>query len=123
MWGTYVTTPEIKTDFAKVVLKAKVETTQGAAESLRLQTEIRDAAGQVLATTTTALAATDGQELTQNLVVPAPKLWSPESPTLYTAVSRLYAGEVLKDEYRTPFGIRSFIHLIVTEDAPCGAPT
>ncbi|WP_210516538.1 beta-galactosidase GalB [Hymenobacter terricola] len=108
VWGTYLTTPEITAQLAKVRLKTTVETPDKAFQPLRLQTEIRDAAGSVVATTSSALLATDGLEFEQNLVVPTPRLWSPETPVLYTAVSKLYAGEVLKDEYRTPFGIRSF---------------
>ncbi|TGD83367.1 glycoside hydrolase family 2 protein [Hymenobacter wooponensis] len=108
VWGTYLTTPEINTEYAKVRLKTKVEAATAATAPLRLQTEIHDAAGQVVATVTTPLAATGGQEFEQNLVVKAPKLWSPETPVLYTAYSKLYAGEELRDEYSTRFGIRSF---------------
>ncbi|ALW83688.1 beta-galactosidase [Hymenobacter sedentarius] len=108
VWGTYLTTPEITASSAQVKLKTKIETPSGAFQPLRLQTEIRDAAGQVVATTTTALVTTNALEFEQNLTVPNPKLWSPETPVLYTAASKLYAGEVLKDEYSTRFGIRSF---------------
>ncbi|TGE29177.1 beta-galactosidase GalB [Hymenobacter metallicola] len=108
VWGTYLTTPTITAEFAKVKLRTKVEAPAGAGTDLRLETTIRDAAGQAVATTSTPLAATDGQEFEQNLVVPKPQLWSPETPVLYSATSRLYAGQVLKDEYTTPFGIRSF---------------
>jgi beta-galactosidase len=38
-----------------------------------------------------------------------PKLWSPESPALYTAVSRAYVKDILQDEYRTRLGVRWFI--------------
>ncbi|OUJ69470.1 beta-galactosidase GalB [Hymenobacter crusticola] len=108
VWGTYLTTPEINADFAKVKLITQVETPNKAFQPLRLETEIRDNAGQVVAKTSTSLAATDGLAFEQNLVVPKPKLWSPETPTLYTASSKLYAGDALKDEYNTPFGVRSF---------------
>ena len=108
VWGSYLTTPEITAEQAKVRLKTTVETPESKFQPLRLQTEIRDAAGQVVATTSSALLATDGLTFEQNLVVPQPKLWSPETPVLYTATSKLYAGEVLKDEYKTSFGIRSF---------------
>lgn len=108
VWGTYLTTPEINQEFAKVKLRTKVETPAGTSQPLRLQTEIRDADGQVVATATTPLAATDGQEFEQQLIVKSPRLWSPETPALYTAFSRLYAGQELKDEYSTRFGIRSF---------------
>ncbi|HUC83241.1 MAG TPA: DUF4982 domain-containing protein, partial [Flavisolibacter sp.] len=43
----------------------------------------------------------------QNVSIPTPKLWSPETPYLYKAVSKLYVGNQLKDEVTTRFGIRS----------------
>jgi beta-galactosidase len=107
VWGTYLTTPTITADYARVKLRTQVATPGQTFQPLRLDTEIRDAAGQVVATLSTPLTATDGLEFEQNLVVPRPQLWSPETPTLYAATSKLYAGAVLKDEYRTTFGIRS----------------
>jgi len=110
VWGTYLTTPEISSNLAKVNLKTQVERPKGNTQALRLQTEIRDAAGKVVATISTPLASgqASGQEFVQNLEIKSPKLWSPETPVLYTANSKLYAGTVLKDEYKTKFGIRSF---------------
>ena len=44
----------------------------------------------------------------QEFIVHTPTLWSPDMPALYVAESRLYKnGTELKDEYTTPFGIRS----------------
>ena len=108
VWGTYLTTPEINPQFAKVKLRTQVETPGNAFQSLRLETEIRDPSGAVVATTSTNLLATDGQAFEQSLVVPQPRLWSPETPVLYSATSKLYAGNELKDSYKTSFGIRSF---------------
>ena len=108
VWGTYLTTPEITTERATVKLKTKVEAPTEALKSLRLVTEIREATGKVVAMVTTPLLPVDAPEFEQNLTVPAPQLWSPETPVLYTAASKLYAGDMLKDEYRTQFGIRSF---------------
>ena len=39
--------------------------------------------------------------------IQTPSLWSPEMPALYSAETRLYEGDKLKDIYTTPFGIRS----------------
>lgn len=52
--------------------------------------------------------------LTRRWLVERPALWSPESPTLYTAVSKVYEGNTLKDEYTTSFGIRT-IEIIPNE--------
>lgn len=46
-------------------------------------------------------------ELEQNFLVNTPKLWTPETPSLYKAVTQIYEGERLVDEYATRFGIRS----------------
>ncbi|MGX5689736.1 beta-galactosidase GalB [Arcticibacter tournemirensis] len=107
VWGTYVTTPVIKKEYAKVNLKTKVEAPAGKAANLRLETEIRDARETVVTSFTSSLQEHDDLEFVQNLVVQNPVLWSPETPVLYTAVSRLYEGKTLKDEYKTRFGIRS----------------
>ncbi|MDB5191575.1 MAG: beta-galactosidase [Segetibacter sp.] len=98
-WGTYITTPLITPELAKVNIKTKVS-----AKGARLVTRILDANGnQVSADSTHKLF---GKEFEQNIMVLQPKLWSPETPYLYKAVSRLYVGDVLKDEVTTRFGIR-----------------
>ncbi len=107
VWGTYVTTPVIKKEYAKVNLKTKVEAPAGKTADLRLETEIRDSRETVVASFASSLQENDDSQFEQNLVVKNPVLWSPETPVLYTAVSRLYEGKTLKDEYKTRFGIRS----------------
>ncbi len=98
-WGTYITTPLITPESAKVNIKTKVS-----GQSLRLVTHILNAKGDTI--TSQATQTLFGNEFDQNLLVPKPLLWSPETPYLYTAVSQLYAGNVLKDEVSTRFGIR-----------------
>lgn len=107
VWGTYITTPEINGTFAKVKVKTKIEGQSAGAPSLHLETSIKDASGKIISTTTSTLAEADESQFEQQLIVKSPLLWSPETPYLYTAVSKLYAGEELKDEYTTTFGIRT----------------
>jgi len=99
-WGTNITTPYISSELAKVNVKTSISGTD-----IRLVTEIQDADGKLV----TSSSASDqfGNQIEQNIGVPNPKLWSPESPYLYTAVSKLYQGESLKDEVVTRFGIRT----------------
>lgn len=106
VWGTYVTAPVIEKGFAKVNLKTTVQP-NGAANGLKLVTEIRNAKGAVVATATAQLQETDADVFNQDFIVPSPALWSPETPSLYTAFSTLYAGNNRMDEYTTRFGIRS----------------
>jgi len=98
-WGTYITTPFINASLAKVNIKTKVT-----GSNLRLLTYILNAKGDTVATNQTETLF--GTEFDQNIAVQNPQLWSPETPYLYTAVEKLYAGAELKDETKTRFGIR-----------------
>ena len=40
--------------------------------------------------------------------IPNPKLWSPDSPSLYTAVTEVKVAGKVVDRYETVFGLRSF---------------
>ncbi|WP_256011741.1 DUF4982 domain-containing protein [Desertivirga xinjiangensis] len=98
-WGTYITTPYISTGLAKVSIKTKAS-----GNDLRLKTYIVDVAGDTVASAETQTLF--GKEFDQDIALRNPKLWSPETPYLYRAVSRLYKGKILKDETTTRFGIR-----------------
>lgn len=99
-WGTTITTPVATQEVAQVNVK-----TNFSGENLRLVTSIYDASGKKITTSETSEAIQDQFE--QNIKVEKPNLWSPENPYLYTAVTKLYAGDELKDEVSTSFGIRS----------------
>lgn len=98
-WGTFITTPFISSELAKVNVKTNVS-----GEHLILVTQIKDAEGKIVATDTTKTLYDNQFE--QNIAVSNPKLWSPETPYLYTSISQLYKGNDLKDEISTRFGIR-----------------
>ena len=107
LWGTYVTTPVVRPDFAKVNIRTKVEGNNTPNAKYRLSTLILNPAGVVVAKTETQLTKFDENEFSQDLVVENPQLWSTSTPTLYKAVSKLYADSKLVDEYATTFGIRT----------------
>ncbi len=98
-WGTYITTPFISPNLAKVNVKTKVH-----GDNLRLETNIIDGNGEVVSTSKISLEF--GGQFEQNMPVSNPKLWSPETPYLYTANTKLFKGDELKDETITRFGIR-----------------
>jgi beta-galactosidase len=52
-------------------------------------------------------AAGSEQDVAQEIAIARPKLWSPETPRLYSAVTGVLKGGKLVDEVVTPFGIRS----------------
>lgn len=104
-WGTYVTTPRVGKDYASVKLEMKID---GATkkEKVDVNTIILDPKGRTVATDNSIYHA-NGQDFTQNFLVNAPDLWSPENPALYTARTTLSVDGKVMDSYDTRFGIRS----------------
>ena len=75
--------------------------------SYRIVTEIKDANGKMVSREEEPLSKFDNKVFSQDFVVENPVLWTPETPYLYMAESKIYEGNELKDEYKTSFGIRS----------------
>ncbi|KAA6321726.1 Beta-galactosidase BoGH2A, partial [termite gut metagenome] len=106
VWGTQLTTPEVNRNYAKVNLKTQVELPGEFSGKLSLVTEIKDGQQKVVSRAETVLTKYDNNIFKQDFVVESPRLWTPASPDLYIAESKLYANGTLKDEYSTRFGIR-----------------
>ena len=106
VWGTYLTTPHVEKDFATVKLLTKVAAARG--QELKVKTTLYAADGIAVASKETVMkAATDTINIEQNMLIEHPRLWSPEQPNLYRAVSVISADGRVSDEYTTRFGIRS----------------
>ena len=107
-WGTQLTTPVVKKEYAKVHLVTELCMPEGKRMSdYRIVTELKDAAGKTVAAAENKGSRYDGNTFVQDFVIDNPVLWSPEAPSLYTAESKIYEGNELKDEYATRFGVRS----------------
>ena len=105
VWGTQLTTPHVAADYASVCLKTTVE---GAGrQDVRIVTEILSPEGQVVAVKENTMKINHGKPFEQNFLVDKPQLWSPETPYLYKASSKIYVDGRQVDEYVTRFGIRS----------------
>jgi beta-galactosidase len=109
-WGTYVTTPGADSAGADVVVRTRLENDGAAPRTARLHSGIRDAADREVAHADTSVELAGGAkvEVEQRIHVTSPRLWSPESPSLYTL--RSHVVEVrgrLQDVVTTPFGIRT----------------
>ncbi len=98
-WGTFITTPVITKDIAKVNIKTKVTGT-----AVTIRTTIKNAAGIVVASHETAEIYNN--EFDQNIGVKNPILWSPETPYLYTAETSISVNNMEQDRISTKFGIR-----------------
>lgn len=107
-WGTQLTTPVVKKEYAKIELKTRLNVPDHKKFSdYRIVTVLKGPNGKVAATGEKRGTRYDNGIFEQEFAVDAPSLWSPDSPALYSAVSKVYEGNALKDECTTPFGIRS----------------
>ena len=100
VWGTQLICSEISEQSALVDLKVSIE---GRAD--RIRTEIFGPDGRRVAASAKSEPFEKG--LRQQIKVRRPALWSPESPSLYKAVTSVYVNSKKVDEYTTSFGIRS----------------
>ena len=125
IWGTYVTTPEVNDDFARVKVRTRVHRGKGFTDEnfFTLKTSLIDPAGKVVAESAVELTRFDGDELEQTLIVENPQLWDVQQPNLYQVHSQLSKGERkvknegaktttvelvrTVDNVTTPFGIRT----------------
>jgi len=99
-WGTYITTPVATKERAKVTI-----TTQVYGDNLKLKTRIYNKEGDLVSDTKTNTQINN--EFEQNIKVENPRLWSPESPYLYSAVIDLFSDGKLVDRVEKKIGIRT----------------
>ena len=106
VWGTHLTTPHVGETFATVRLETKIAKADG--RNLTFVTDIIDPEDRTVATRRSDVTIIPGEAVLQNLEVPQPQLWSPESPALYHAVTRVLDADGTElDRYNTRFGIRT----------------
>jgi beta-galactosidase len=108
-WGVFVTTPEISSESALVRIQTRLVNETDQAQEVNLRSRVvapeGDDAGEAVETLT--LPAGGQQEITQELRISDPVLWSPESPDLYRLETELYTESETVDIATTSFGIRT----------------
>ncbi|MEO6279232.1 beta-galactosidase GalA [Roseateles sp.] len=95
---------------ADVAVDTKVHNAGNAADSFGLEHELRDPAGRLVAHASVParrVAADASLDVTAQLSVKAPQLWSLEAPQRYTLTTVVKRGAQVVDRVETPFGIRT----------------
>lgn len=93
--GVFVALPEVSAAHAVIDARTHVRNSSAASADFTLALVLRDAAGQVVARTASALlrlAAGDARTFSLPLNVDAPALWSPAAPHLYALEISLFSG-------------------------------
>ena len=110
-WGTRISTSYVDAESATVNIRTEVNNQSGNALNIRINTRILNEKGIETGKSAGSeqLVEKDGSsEFSEDIKVSKPRLWSPESPALYTAVSEVYVADKLTDRVETLFGIRTF---------------
>ena len=109
LWGTFVTTPNVSKDSALVQVEVNLANKYSGVKNGILETslffkdqELNSASSEF------EIQAQDTSEVTQQIKVIQPQLWSVNDPQLYSAVTRIKVDGEIVDEYTTQFGIRDF---------------
>lgn len=110
-WGIFIATPDAGPESATVNIKTKVFNEGENNGNIRVKTTILDHTGEIAAVSSSVEKIQPGGfgEFNQNLYVNNSRLWSPDSPTLYTAVTEVFNGDKPTDRSETPFGIRTLL--------------
>lgn len=108
-WGTFVTTPVVTQELAKVELKTTLVNVSDNANTAKVIHYIKDAKGNLV-----AQASGEYRMDAQSTITPSsqfdivnPILWDIDNPHLYSIESEVWKNNRLVDEYSTPLGVRS----------------
>ncbi len=118
-WGSFITTRDVSNASATLDLAVDIENKSVVDQPIKIVTDVYGLNTQFIRSTnkifsfpvaTTMVAAGKKSPLRNSVLLKNPLLWGPpptQRPNLYLAVTRVYAGDKLVDEYETRFGIRS----------------
>ncbi|MBW8880305.1 MAG: discoidin domain-containing protein [Asticcacaulis sp.] len=108
--GTAITTPDLSERSGRVKAETEVRNDGSTAARVTVKTRIRDSKGAIVSVLPDAVVeiapgqiATAAQE---SAPLAHPRLWSPETPVLYHAETRLVVAGQERDRFETEFGFR-----------------
>lgn len=110
--GTFVTTPTLASkagDESTVRIQTELRNNSAAPRNTMVRTDIIDPAGNQVASTVSNVSVPAGSDFTLDQTttpIARPRLWSPEDPALYRAVTHVSTGSQTVDRYETNFGFR-----------------
>ncbi len=108
--GVFVHFADISEKHATVFVDVDVKNDGGKARKVTVEHSLLDASGKTVKTFSRSVQiAPDSHEtVKQSVEVKNPNLWSPETPYLYSIVTRVKDGKTVLDAGKTKVGIRSF---------------
>ncbi|MDR0400448.1 MAG: DUF4982 domain-containing protein [Treponema sp.] len=108
-WGTYIHLDKLEDGSALMIAETTLVNRSHKTRSARLDTVFLDDRGNKAGSAAEpfSIEPLGSLTLTQKITLPEPRLWSPETPVLYRALSSINEDGVAVDEYETTFGVRT----------------
>ncbi len=106
-WGVAVTTPEVSSEKATVLITTKVKNETAQSQKISLKTTLKGIPNAVNVQPETEIPAFSEAVFSQTIIVEQPALWSPEKPDLYQAMVEIKQGKTTLDKMTQSFGIRT----------------
>lgn len=109
VWGTYITTPIVKQNYADVRISTSIQNETNQKEELKVEQIIFNSDEKEITRKdiTKTVSAGKNEDFEMTLQISNPKLWDIEIPSLYKAVTNIYKNNKLIDSKITTFGIRT----------------
>ncbi|HLO58467.1 MAG TPA: glycoside hydrolase family 2 TIM barrel-domain containing protein [Bacteroidales bacterium] len=109
VWGTQVTTPVVKPQFAEVRVAATVKNQSSTDARIKIENTIINAEGKEITKKQALSEIIRGREqmVETTLELSDPQHWDINNPVLYQVKTVVSSGDKILDTYLTPFGVRT----------------
>ena len=108
-WGVFVSTPQASASSARVSIRTQLQSETTEASEVTVKTIFVGPSGAKSREVSGTVKLQPGQpaDSVQEITLDQPALWSPATPRLYRAITRITKNGKVIDEVETSFGIRS----------------
>jgi beta-galactosidase len=109
VWGTYITTPIIKSNYADVRISTSVQNNSNKDEEVKVEQKIVNSEGYEIAKgdISSIISSEKNKDFEVTLKVINPILWDVKNPYLYKTITTIYKKGKIIDSNSTTFGIRT----------------
>ncbi len=109
IWGTYITTPVIHSEYAKIRIAVNVNNHSNTDEEINLVNIIKDQDGREIyrKESQSPVRAFNSSRLETDIIMADPELWELSDPYIYSLVTEVYRNDELLDSYLSSFGVRT----------------
>ncbi|MFC0876361.1 glycoside hydrolase family 2 TIM barrel-domain containing protein [Saccharicrinis sp. FJH2] len=107
-WGTQITTPVIKPNYADVRIGTIIRNASAAGSEVTVKHSIMNPEKELVAEKSVKgnIASGSAQRLETTLTLSEPQRWDVAHPNIYTVITRVYRNNELMDTYKSTFGVR-----------------